>query len=100
MRQGTYDWKLAWDGVSSGLRPPALSASGAPSACSDGRKPSDLFDLIRLFVEKVPTSSASTGALRDHALAPCVDEMSQMQALYRTQPPPPLSPGQAERRSR
>ena len=35
----------------------------------------------------------------DHALVLCVDEKSQMQALDRTQPLLPLSPGQAERRS-
>src|SRR5215472_8906093 len=34
----------------------------------------------------------------DHALVLCVDEKSQMQALDRTQPLLPLSPGQAERR--
>src|SRR5271157_2310697 len=35
----------------------------------------------------------------DHALVLCVDEKSQMQALDRTQPLLPLSPGQAERHS-
>jgi transposase len=33
----------------------------------------------------------------DHALVFCVDEKSQIQALDRTQPPPPPRPGQVER---
>src|SRR3954453_2951377 len=35
----------------------------------------------------------------DHALVICVDEKSQIQALDRTQPMLPLSPGQVERRT-
>src|SRR6185437_6310957 len=51
------------------------------------------------FVEKVRDVVGLYMSPPDHALVLCVDEKSQMQALDRTQPLLPLSPGQAERRS-
>jgi hypothetical protein len=35
----------------------------------------------------------------DHALVSCVDQKTQIQALDRTQPLPPMRPGQLERRT-
>jgi transposase len=52
-----------------------------------------------LFVDKVRDVVGLYMSPPDHALVLCVDEKSQMQALDRTQPLLPLSPGQAERRS-
>ena len=52
-----------------------------------------------LFVAKVRDIVGLYMSPPDHALVLCVDEKSQMQALDRTQPLLPLSPGQAERRS-
>jgi transposase len=52
-----------------------------------------------LFVDKVRDIVGLYMSPPDHALVLCVDEKSQMQALDRTQPLLPLSPGQAERRS-
>jgi transposase len=52
-----------------------------------------------LFVDKVRDIVGLYMSPPDHALVLCVDEKSQMQALDRSQPLLPLSPGQAERRS-
>jgi transposase len=52
-----------------------------------------------LFVDKVRDVVGLYMSPPDHALVLCVDEKSQMQALDRTQPLLPLSPGRAERRS-
>ena len=52
-----------------------------------------------LFVDKVRDVVGLYMSPPDHALVLCVDEKSQMQALDRTRPLLPLSPGQAERRS-
>jgi transposase len=52
-----------------------------------------------LFVAKVRDIVGLYMSPPDHALVLCVDEKSQMQALDRTQPLLPLSPGQVERRS-
>ncbi len=52
-----------------------------------------------LFIDKVRDIVGLYMSPPDHALVLCVDEKSQMQALDRTQPLLPLSPGQAERRS-
>ena len=54
-----------------------------PLACRQGAR-----DVVALYMSPP-----------DHALGLCVDEKSQMQALDRTQPLLPLSPGQAERHS-
>lgn len=52
-----------------------------------------------LFIDKVRDIVGLYMSPPNHALVLCVDEKSQMQALDRTQPLLPLSPGQAERRS-
>jgi transposase len=52
-----------------------------------------------LFAEKVRDIVGLYLAPPDRALALCVDERSQVQALDRTQPLLPLRPGQAERRT-
>jgi transposase len=52
-----------------------------------------------LFVAKVRDIVGLYMSPPDHALVLCVDEKSQVQALDRTQPLLPLSPGQPERRS-
>jgi transposase len=52
-----------------------------------------------LFVAKMRDVVGLYMSPPDHALVLCVDEKSQVQALDRTQPLLPLSPGQAERRS-
>jgi transposase len=52
-----------------------------------------------LFVDKVRDVVGLYMSPPEHALVLCVDEKSQMQALDRTQPLLPLSPGQAERRT-
>ena len=52
-----------------------------------------------LFAEKVRDIVGLYLAPPDRALVLCVDEKGQVQALDRTQPPLPLRPGQAERRS-
>src|ERR1700756_1344844 len=52
-----------------------------------------------LFVDKVRDIVGLYLNPPDHALVPCVDEKSQIQALDRTQPLLPMRPGQIERRS-
>jgi transposase len=52
-----------------------------------------------LFVDKVRDIVGLYMSPPDHALVLCVDEKSQMQALDRSQPLLPLSPGQPERRT-
>ncbi len=51
------------------------------------------------FAEKVRDIVGLYLAPPDRALALCVDEKTEMQALGRTQPVPPMRPGQAERRT-
>ena len=51
------------------------------------------------FVAKVCDVAGLYMAPPERALVLCVDEKSQIQALDRTQPPLPMRPGQAERRS-
>src|SRR6202041_2657103 len=51
-----------------------------------------------LFVDKVRDVVGLYMSPPDHALVLCVDEKSQMQALDRTQPLLPLSPGQFRRK--
>ena len=52
-----------------------------------------------LFIEKVRDIVGLYLAPPERALVLCVDEKSQIQALDRTQPLPPVRPGQAERRT-
>jgi transposase len=52
-----------------------------------------------LFVEKVRDIVGLYLDPPDRALVLCIDEKSQIQALDRTQPLPPMRPGQAERRT-
>src|ERR671917_375508 len=51
------------------------------------------------FVEKVRDIVGLYLAPPDRALVLCVDEKTEMQAVERTQPVPPMRPGQAERRT-
>ena len=52
-----------------------------------------------LFVEKVRDITGLYLAPPAHAMVLCVDEKSQIQALDRTQPSLPMTPGQVERRT-
>jgi DDE superfamily endonuclease len=52
-----------------------------------------------LFVEKVRDAVGLYLAPPERAVAPCVDEKSQIQALDRSQPLLPMRPGQIERRT-
>jgi transposase len=99
MPQGTTHWSSRGMARSSGISTSSVQRIWRAFGLQPHRTETFKLSTDPLFVDKVRDVVGLYMSPPDHALVLCVDEKSQMQALDRTQPLLPLSPGQAERRS-
>jgi len=99
MPQGATHWSSRAMARSSGISTSSVQRIWRAFGLQPHRTESFKLSTDPLFVDKVRDVVGLYMSPPDHALVLCVDEKSQMQALDRTQPLLPLSPGQAERRS-
>ena len=99
MPQGTTHWSSRGMARSSGISTSSAQRIWRAFGLQPHRTETFKLSTDPLFVDKVRDVVGLYMSPPDHALVLCVDEKSQMQALDRTQPLLPLSPGQAERRS-
>jgi hypothetical protein len=99
MPQGATHWSSRAMARHSGISPSSVQRIWRAFALQPHRAESFELSTDPLFVAKVRDIVGLYMSPPDHALVLCVDEKSQVQALDRTQPLLPLSPGQAERRS-
>ena len=99
MPQGATHWSSRGMARSSGISTSSVQRIWRAFGLQPHRTETFKLSTDPLFVDKVRDVVGLYMSPPDHALVLCVDEKSQMQALDRTQPLLPLSPGQAERRS-
>ena len=99
MPQGTTHWSSRGMARSSGISTSSVQRIWRAFGLQPHRTETFKLSTDPLFVDKVRDVVGLYMSPPDHALVLCVDEKSQMQALDRTQPLLPLSPGQAERHS-
>jgi len=92
-------WSTRSMAQATGLNQTAVSRIWRAFALQPHRAETFKLSTDPLFVEKVRDIVGLYLNPPDRALVLCVDEKSQIQALDRTQPILPLSPGQAERRT-
>ncbi len=99
--EGATHWSLRTMAKASGLSVTTVGRVWRAFGLQPHRAETFKLSTDPLFAEKVRDIVGLYLAPPDRALVLCVDEKGQVQALDRTQPPPPLPlrPGQAERRS-
>jgi transposase len=97
--EGSTHWSLRTMARASGLSATTVGRVWRAFGLQPHRAETFKLSTDPLFAEKVRDIVGLYLAPPDRALVLCVDEKGQVQALDRTQPPLPLRPGQAERRS-
>jgi transposase len=97
-RDATH-WSTRSSAKTSGLTQTAVARIWKAFALQPHRAGTFKLSKAPLFIEKARDSVGLYLNPPDKALVPCVDEKSQVQALQRTAPLPPLRPGQIERRT-
>src|SRR5919205_362105 len=97
--KGATHWSLRTMAKASGLSATTVGRVWRAFGLQPHRAETFKLSTDPLFAEEVRDIVGLYLAPPDRALVLCVDEKSQVQALDRTQPPLPLRPGQAERRT-
>src|ERR671927_297014 len=97
--EGSTHWSLRTMARASGLSAATVGRAWRAFGLQPHRSETFKLSTDPLFAEEVRDIVGLYLAPPDRALVLCVDEKSQVQALDRTQPPLPLRPGQAERRT-
>ena len=96
---GRTHWSSRGMAKASGLAPSTVQRIWKAFCLQPHRVETFKLSTDPLFVEKVRDIVGLYLNPPERAMVLCVDEKSQIQALDRTQPLPPLRPGQAERRT-
>lgn len=97
--RGATHWSTRSMAKKSGLSPMTISRIWRTFGLQPHRTETFKLSPDPLFIEKVRDVVGLYVSPPQHAVVLCVDEKSQIQALERSQPLLPMSPGRAERRS-